>query len=75
MFACQSVGVNEPKNDAPQTNGFIADSDASLGEQTFTITMAQVEAIVEPNSVTDDISRESVAFAGIQGPFLANSTH
>jgi hypothetical protein len=35
--------------------------------------MAEVEAIVEPNGVTNDVRRESVAFIGIHPPILSTS--
>ena len=36
--------------------------------------MTQIESIVEPDCITDDIGREPVTFVGIHGPILANST-
>jgi hypothetical protein len=36
--------------------------------------MTQIEAIVEPNGVTDDIGWEAVAFVGTHAPILAIST-
>jgi hypothetical protein len=33
--------------------------------------VAQVEAIVEPDRLADDIWRESVAFIGVHSPILA----
>jgi hypothetical protein len=51
--------------DTPTANRFAADSDASLGEQVFDISVAEIESIVEPDSVADDVRRESVAFVCI----------
>ena len=44
--------------------------DSPLSEQIFYIAMAQVEAIVQPNGVTDDIGGESVTLICIHGPIL-----
>ena len=44
------------------------DNDAALYQKIFDIAMAQVESIVEPNSITDDIWRESTPFVGIHLP-------
>ena len=48
-------------------------SDASFSQEIFNIAVTEVEAIVEPDSVGDDIWRESVAFVGIHAPILAIS--
>jgi hypothetical protein len=46
----------------PQTDGFPADCDPSLNKQIFDISVAEIEAVVEPDGVADDSGRESVAF-------------
>ena len=69
----QSARIDSPEFDTPEADRFAADNDASLSEQIFDITMAEIEAIVEPDGVTDDISRESVSFVGIHGPILSIS--
>jgi len=43
-----------------QPDGFIADSDASFGQEIFNITMAEVEMIITPDGITDDVGWESV---------------
>ena len=74
MFALQSIVVQGPKLDAPQTDGFVTDGYSAFSKKTFNITMAQIESIVEPDCVADDIVREPVTFVGIHGPILASST-
>ena len=49
----ESAGVWEP--------------DCQLSEQAFDVPAAEVESIVEPNGMADDIWRESVAFISIHG--------
>jgi hypothetical protein len=61
MSSFQAPGVQIAKLDTPEANRLSANSDASFSEQIFNIAMAQVEAIVEPGSIRNDIRRESVA--------------
>ena len=70
VLSLQSSGINSSKFDTPETDRFATDGDTSLSEKIFDISMAQVEAIVEPDGVGDDIWRESVALVGIHGPIL-----
>ena len=56
----------------------MADGDTAFSEQVFdewsgTPAMTEVEAIVEPNGVTNDVRRESVAFVSTHGPIPAIS--
>jgi hypothetical protein len=57
----QPAGINGTELDAPKTNRFSADRDASFSEQVFNVAVAQVEAIIEPDSITDDVGWESMA--------------
>ena len=54
MFTFQSPGVFGTKLVAPQANRFVADSDSSLYEYIFDISVTQIESILEPDSITDD---------------------
>ena len=71
MLALQSACINGAKLDAPEPDGFSADGDASFSEKIFYIAMAEVESVVEPDGVGNDIWRESVAFVSIHPPILA----
>jgi hypothetical protein len=51
----------------------VANGDASFSEQILDISVTQVEAIVEPDGVTDDVRRESVPFICIHWPILSIS--
>ena len=62
MLLFQAASIDCSEFDAPQTDGFTADGDASFSQQVFDVAVTQIEAIVEPNSVRNDIGRESVAF-------------
>lgn len=72
VFAFQSPDVHCAELDAPQADRFTGYSDASFCEQIFDIAVAEVEveAIVEPDCVTDDVGWESVAFVYIHSPIL-----
>jgi hypothetical protein len=55
MFSLQPTSINSSEFDTPETNCFAADSDSSFGEEVFNIAMAQVETIVEPDSVRNEV--------------------
>jgi hypothetical protein len=62
VLSFQSAGINRPEFDTPETDSFSADSDAPFSEQIFDIAMAEVESIVEPHGVGNDVRWESVSF-------------
>ena len=54
---------------------FAADRDASFGEKVFdewsgTPAMTEIETLVEPDGVGDDVRWESIALVGIHPPIL-----
>jgi len=65
MLSFQTASIDYSKFDAPQPDGFTADGDASLSEQIFDVSVAEIEVIAEPDGVTDNIGCESVAFISI----------
>jgi hypothetical protein len=67
----QSTCVCGSELDAPEADRFAADSNASFGEQIFNVAVAEVEARVEPDSIGNDIGRESVPFIDVHAPILA----
>ena len=60
MSPFETTSVSITKFDTPESDGFVADSDTSFREQIFDITIAQVESLVEPHRVTDDVGRKPV---------------
>jgi hypothetical protein len=66
----QSAGINSTELDAPKADSFAADCDATFSEEIFDIAVAEIESVVEPDGVTDDVRRESVAFVCIHQPIL-----
>jgi hypothetical protein len=71
VLSFQSACINGAKLATPETDGFAGDSDASLGQKIFDITVTQIESIAEPYCVTDNVGRESVTFVYAHGPTIA----
>jgi hypothetical protein len=64
----QATSVLRTEPPTPLSNRLVGDGDAALSEEIFGISKAHTEPVVEPNGVTDDFRRESVAVvAGGQG--------
>jgi len=58
----QFFGIPLTKFQAPLPNRFVGQHDASLGHDLFDVTVAEREAVVEPDTVADDFRREAIAF-------------
>jgi hypothetical protein len=71
VLAFQSAGIDSAELDTPKTDRFAADGDTSLGKEIFNVTMAQIESVVEPDGIGDDVRWESVSFVCAHGPILA----
>ena len=71
MVTLEPLGAQRPAFDAPETDRLAADSNAALCQKIFSISVAQVEAVVEPDCVGNDVRWESVAFVGIHPPILS----
>ena len=67
----QAAGVNSSEPDAPEADSFWTDSDSSLGQTIFDITVAEIEAIAEPGSVADELGWEPVPFVRVHPPILS----
>jgi hypothetical protein len=61
VISAQSAAVLRSESIAPKSNGFMRDGDRSLGQEIFDISMAQIEPEIEPDSVSNDFWRKSVA--------------
>jgi hypothetical protein len=57
----EDTSVGGTEGETPLPNRLVGYGDAALGEKIFGISKAQTEPVVEPNGVTDDLCRESVA--------------
>ena len=55
------------------SRGVYAAWSAKFSQEIFDVMVTQVEAVVAPYGVTDDIGRESVAFVYIHRPILSKS--
>jgi hypothetical protein len=56
------LGVSGSKLDVPQSNRFVTDHDSSFGHEIFDVTGIQIEAVIEPDCVLNDLRRETVTF-------------
>ena len=70
VFAFQPASINGTELDAPETDRFSGYSDVSLSQEIFDITVAEIESIIEPDGVGNDIWGEPVTFIGIHRPIL-----
>jgi hypothetical protein len=66
VLPLQTPCIFDTEFDTPQPDGFITDGDTSLGQEIFNITIAEIKTVAEPDCVTDDIWRESMAFISTQ---------
>jgi hypothetical protein len=62
VLSSQSLSVLRSEFVAPQSNSLVADLNTPLRQQVFNIPMAKAKAVVEPNSILDDLGWESVTF-------------
>jgi hypothetical protein len=58
--APQSMLVLGPELVAPEADRLVGDGDASPGQQIFDVPVAEIEAVIEPDGVLDDLRRKSV---------------
>ncbi len=67
MLSLESAGVQGTKLDAPQADRIPSDDDAALGQEIFDVSVAEIESIVEPDNVGDDVWREPMALMIFMG--------
>ena len=58
--ALQLIRVVLPKFQTPLTDGLVGHVDAALEQDFLHVTVAQREAIIEPDALADDLAREAV---------------
>jgi hypothetical protein len=74
VLSFQTARIKGSELDAPKTDCFATDCDATFGQEVFNVAVAEVESIVKPDSVGNDVRRKSVAFLDIHPPILAISS-
>ena len=67
----QTACINSSELNAPEADGFATNDDYPFGRQILDISMAEIESIVEPDGVRNDIWGESVSLISIHEPSLA----
>lgn len=66
----ESSGIYCSELDASEANGLVADCDPAFSQEILDIAVTEVESIVEPEGVADDIWRNSVTFVDIDRQIL-----
>jgi len=59
--ASQPIGIDLPKLPAPLAYGFVGQHDTACKYQLFNLSIAQAEAKVEPDTMTDNLRRKPMA--------------
>ena len=72
VFSFQSSSVYGSKFNAPEPDALVADCDSTFGQKVFDIPVAEIESIVEPNYVGNDIWWEAVTLVSIHRPIIRN---
>lgn len=67
--APQSMGVTGSELVAPEPDRLVSDEDPSPGQEVLDVPMAQIEAVVEPDCVLDDLRRKPVPPVGTGSAF------
>lgn len=67
----QAPGISCAEFEASRQDRLPGDRNASVGEKIFDIPIAEIDAVVWPNRVTENIWWESVMFLGIHPPILS----
>lgn len=70
----QSPGIFGPELDAPEPFGFVSNGDTALSQKIFYIAEAEVESIVEPNSVPDYVVWETMTMVYIHSRNVAEKS-
>lgn len=70
MCPLQYSGVNCFEFYAPKTYRFTANSDASFSENILDVSVTQIESVVEPDSIGNDIGWKSVMVVSTHPPAL-----
>jgi hypothetical protein len=70
VLPLQSAGINGTELYTPEADCFSAKDNSSFCEQIFDIAVAEIEAVVQPDGVTDNVRRESMAFVGVHSPII-----
>ena len=65
VLALQSTCINGSELDTPEAEGLPGYSYAAFGQEILDIPVTQVETIVEPDGITDDVEWKPVTFVCI----------
>ena len=62
VSAPKSLRIFRAEFDTPQPDRLVADSNTTLGHKILDVAAAQIETMIKPDNVLNDLRRESVAF-------------
>ena len=69
----KAAGINRTELNATETDRFAADGDTAFREKIFDIAVAEVESMLEPDGIGNNVRWESMAFIGIHPLILPRS--
>src|SRR5499427_4131186 len=61
----QSIGIVLAKLQTPLADGFMGDVDTAFEQQLLHVTIAQREAVIEPDPMADDLAGKAVIFVAL----------
>ncbi len=62
VLAPKSIRIRRAEFDTPQPDRLVTDPNTTLGHKVLDVAAAQIETMIEPDNVLNDLRRESVAF-------------
>ena len=71
VLSLQSPSVNSSEFDTPKSDSFSTDGDTALGEKVFDAAVTEIETIIEPDCVGNDVRRASVALVCVHPSILS----
>jgi hypothetical protein len=60
------IGLRWPTLPAPRADGFIGDQHATDKEELFDVPVAEAEAVVQPDAVTDNFGGKTMMFVALR---------
>ena len=70
MFFLRASGIQSAELIAPKPDRFPCNENAALSKQVFDIPVAEIESVVEPHGIADDVGWKSMTFVVVHPPIL-----
>ncbi len=65
VTALKSSSILGTKLDAPEADRFATNTNSPFGQEVFDVSMTEIEPVVEPDRVNDDLRRKPVSFVDV----------